>query len=183
MSVRSVRRSVSNTCLWLAVLTMAISVGGNVFQMVVIDPIWSASPPESVRAFFVGTPFLAALRRFHLNPIFLVGEVCLLGTLVLNWKVPTLRKWILLAVGINVLLVLGTILYVYPINDVLIVHAGGGLDATALKAMTHRWLMADRIRFIFKLAAFLCLLRALNPLPTSDSPPCHQPDHYLTAKS
>ena len=112
---------------------MAISVGSNVFQMVVIDPIWSASPPESVGAFFSGTPFLEAIRGFHQNPFFLVGAVCLLGALILNWKVPTLRKWILLAVGIELLVVLGTIVYVYPINDVLFVHAGGGLDSTAIK--------------------------------------------------
>lgn len=112
---------------------MAISVGSNVFQMVVIDPIWSASPPESVGAFFSATPFLEAIRGFHQNPFFLVGAVCLLGALILNWKVPTLRKWILLAVGIELLVVLGTIVYVYPINDVLFVHAGGGLDSTAIK--------------------------------------------------
>jgi len=128
----------------------------------VIDPIWSASPPASVGAFFSGTPFLEAIRSFHQNPFFLVGAVCLLGALILNWKVPTLRKWILLAVGIELLVVLGTIFYVYPINDVLFVHAGGGLDSTAIKAMTHRWLIADRIRFIFKVVVFLCLLRALS---------------------
>jgi hypothetical protein len=46
----------------------------------------------------------------------------------LNWKVPTVRRWILLAVGLELIVVLGTIVYVYPINDVLFVHAGGGLD-------------------------------------------------------
>jgi hypothetical protein len=100
------RRSVAEVCLWLAVLTLAISVGGNLFQMVVIDPIWSASPPESVRAFFVGTPFLAALRRFHTHPLLQAGAVCLLAALILNRNVPTLRKWILLAVGIQLLIVL-----------------------------------------------------------------------------
>jgi hypothetical protein len=114
MSFHSLRSSAANICLWLAILTMAVSVGGNVFQMVVIDPIWSASPPESVRAFFSGTPFLDAIRRFHTNPYFLVGAVGLLGALVLNWKVPTLRKWILLAVGIELIVVLATIFLSIP---------------------------------------------------------------------
>lgn len=55
--------------------------------------------------------------------------------------------------------------YVYLINDVLI-HGGGALDSTMNEAMTYRWLMADRIRFVFKPEVFLCLLRALS-LPTS----------------
>src|SRR6266704_3556843 len=80
-----------------------------VFQMVVIDPIWTASPPESVRAFFLGTPFAQALARFHLNPLLLVGEICLLGALILYWNVPSLRKWILLVVGIQVIVIAGTV--------------------------------------------------------------------------
>jgi len=75
MDFHPVRRRVAKICLWLAILAMAISVGGNVFQMVVIDPVWSASPPESVHAFFSGTPFYEAIRRFHQNLSRLVGVV------------------------------------------------------------------------------------------------------------
>jgi hypothetical protein len=31
--------------------------GGTLYQMVVIVPMWSAAPPESVRAFFEGTAY------------------------------------------------------------------------------------------------------------------------------
>lgn len=129
--------------------------------MVVIDPIWSAAPPESVHAFFVGTPFAQALARFHLNPLLLVGEICLFGALISYWNAPSLRKWILITVGIHIIVIVGTIFYVYPINAVLI-QGGGTLDATAIQKLTQHWLLADRIRLVFKLAALLCLLRALS---------------------
>jgi len=162
MSFPSARRGAADVCLWLSIVGMAISVGGQAFQMLVVDPVWTASPPESIRA-FSGTPFPASLTRFHQNPFILVGAVGgLLGALILNWKVPTLRNWILPAVGIEALVILGTYFYVYPINDVLFVHFGGGLDSIAIKTMTQQWLVADRIRFILKLTVFLCLLRALS---------------------
>ena len=41
--------------LWWAVLGFSIWVGGTLFKMLVIVPLWSASPPESVHAFFKGS--------------------------------------------------------------------------------------------------------------------------------
>ncbi len=162
MSFQSARTIIAAVCLWIAILQAAVSLGGNVFQMVVIDPVWSASPPESTRAFFIGTPYYEALKRFHLSPLLFVGLLCLLGSLALYWNVPVKRNWILLAVGIQLLILIGTVFYVYPINDVLILRGGVGLDPAAAQVLARRWLMADRIRLVFKLAVFLCLLRALS---------------------
>ena len=41
--------------LWLSVIALTTWVGGTLYQMLVIVPLWNASPPESVRAFFQGT--------------------------------------------------------------------------------------------------------------------------------
>ena len=39
MSFQSVRTSIAAVCLWIAILQAAVTLGGNVFQMVVIDPV------------------------------------------------------------------------------------------------------------------------------------------------
>jgi uncharacterized membrane protein len=159
-------------CLWIAVIATAISLGGNVFQMVVIDPIWSGAPPESVRSLASETPLFKGVKRFHTNPLYAFALVCLLSTPFLAWTIPEARKWLLSAVGIYLVIVLGTILYVWPINKALFEQAGSGLDATTIAAMTRHWLLADRIRLVFRMMAFLCLLRAMSVLASSaDSRP------------
>jgi uncharacterized membrane protein len=149
-------------CLWIAVIAVGIGIGGNVFQMMVIDPVWSASPPESVRTFSSGTSFVPRLKRFHTNPFFLIGLVCLIASPFLAWNVPAMRTWLLIAAVIYVAIALTTVLYVWRLNDVLFIRAGEGIDAATVTATVHRWLLADRIRFVFKLASFLCLLRAMS---------------------
>ena len=153
----------TNVCLWIAVVTLAISVGGNLFQRTVIDPVWSGSPPESVQAFSSETSLLSGMKKFHQNPIYLFGLVCLVASPFLAWNRPAMRNWLLTAAVIYVGIVLVTVLYFYPMNGVLgLLGAHSSTDAATLIATTHRWVFADRIRFIFRVASFLCALRAMS---------------------
>src|SRR5438067_13900170 len=100
----------SRVCLWIAAVTLAVSVGGNLYQAIVLDPVWSASPPESLRT-FAASPYLAGVITFHTNPVFLAGLLCLLASPFLAWKVPTMRLWLLIAVGCYFTAILSTILF------------------------------------------------------------------------
>jgi Anthrone oxygenase len=155
------RTAATTFCVWVAAITLAVSVGGNLFQAVVVDPVWSGSPPESLRT-FAKTPYFERLKTFHTNPLFLVGLACLLAAPVLAWNQPSLRNWLLMAAVLYLVVILGTLLYFYPLNDVLLARGGGGLDTATVVAMTRRWVVADRIRYLFRLASFLCLLRAMT---------------------
>jgi hypothetical protein len=146
--------------LWIAVTAIAISIGGNLFQMVVIDPIWSAKS-DSARSLSPGTQILNRVGKFHNNPFGLIGLLCLLASPLLAWNIPLLRKWLLLAVAIQMIIVLGTVLYFWPINKVLLEHATG-LNPGTVTTLKHRWLVADRIRLALRFASFFCLLRALT---------------------
>src|SRR6187200_1392246 len=81
MSARSLRNSISSVCLWIAILSAVIGVGGNLFQMMVVDPLWSAAPPASVQAYFSDARHFEALRRFHNNPFLSVVLLCHLSSL------------------------------------------------------------------------------------------------------
>ncbi len=153
----------TNVCLWIAVVTLAISVGGNLFQMTVVDPVWSSSPPESVQKFTSETSLVSGVKKFHQNPIYLFGLVCLVASPLLAWNRRAMRNWLLIAAAIYIGIVLVTLLYFYPMNHVLgSLDAHSSKDAATLIATTHRWIFADRFRFIFRLASFLCAVRAMS---------------------
>lgn len=159
---RPLRRILGQACIWIIALTLAVGFGGNVFQMVVVDPVWSASPPASVESYFGDPKGYEALRRFHLNPFFTFAQLCLVAAVILNWQDRLLRRWLLTALITQILIIIGTIVYVYPINDPLMVHAGRNVSASTAAELTRHWLLADRVRLIFKLVVLASVLRALQ---------------------
>ncbi len=157
-----IRARTGTACIWVVALAVAISVGGNVFQMIVIDPIWSASPPTSLQSYFGDRAHYEALRRFHLNPFFMFALVCLIAAVILQWRAQSLRRWLLTALGIQLVIIVGTVLYVYPINDVLMLHVARDVSGSTASTLTHHWLIADRLRLVLKFAVLLSLFRALQ---------------------
>jgi uncharacterized membrane protein len=156
------RRIAMNVCLWIAVVTVAISVGGNLFQSTVVDPVWSASPPESVEAFVSQTSLVSGVKRFHQSPIYLFGLLCLVASPVLAWNRPAMRKWLLIAAVIYIGIIVVTVLYFYPMNGELgFLGTHPSTNAATLIRTTHQWILADRIRQAFRVAAFLCVLKAM----------------------
>jgi hypothetical protein len=162
MSKPRFRNTISTACLWIAILAMTISLGGNLFQMMVVDPLWSAAPPGSVQTYFSNVQHFEALRRFHQNPFFFFGLFCFLASVVFYWNHRNLRRWLLIGFVIEAAIIIGTIFYVYPINDVLMTHHAADISPTAAVELTHHWLVADRFRFLMKIAVVLSLLRALQ---------------------
>ena len=156
------RFTIGNACIWIIAIAIAINVGGNVFQMIVVDPVWSASPPSSLQTYFGDHSHYEALRRFHQNPFFMFALLCLLVAVILHWRAPSLRRWLLAALVIELVIIVGTIVYVYPIIDVLMVHTARDISASTAAALTRDWLIADRLRLVLKFAVLLSLFRALQ---------------------
>jgi hypothetical protein len=154
--------------LWWAVLGMSLWVGGTVFNMLVIVPLWSASPPESVRAFFRGTDFNRTVWNFFGPPWMVVRSAPLLTALVLAWRRPAHRTWLAAAFTCTLFGVVYTLVYVYPINAVLMTQAGGrrrrGRDSRDGPPPDLRGSPALRGGLI----GFLALLRAFR-LPVSSA--------------
>ena len=166
------RNRITQVLLWLAVLGLSVRVGGTLYQMLVIVPMWSASPPESVRAFFLGTRYNETIWNFFGPPFMAARSAPLLGALLVGWHLPRHRKWLLVATACMAFGVVFTLVYVYPINDVLFAQAGGDHSPEEIRAMVGRWIMADRVRFGVGLIGFLALLRALSiPIPTNGHSP------------
>lgn len=162
------RNRIAQVLLWLAVLGLSIWVGGTLYQMLVVVPMWSASPPESVRAFFSGTRYNETIWNFFGPPFMAARLAPLLGALLMGWHLPQHRKWLLVAVVCMAFGVVFTLAYIYPINDLLFAQAGGNRSPEEIQAMARQWIMADRVRFGVGVIGFLALLRALSiPFPTT----------------
>lgn len=148
--------------LWYNVLSLGVWVGGTLYQMIVIVPLWSASPPETLHSFVQGTGYLTTIRHFF-GPVTQVLRALPLFLLVAAaWNLPHLRPWVSTCAATLVFGLVLTRAYIYPMNDVLFDHAGGNLAPDAVRALVDAWIRADRVRFAVMTGGYLCLLRAFS---------------------
>ena len=147
--------------LWYNVLSLGIWVGGTVYQMAVIVPLWSASPPESVRAFFQGTAYMTTISRFF-GPVTQVTRGLPLFILAaVAWKY-NVSPWVLACAATMAFGIIMTRVYVYPMNAILFERSGADLTPDAVRALVRSWILADRVRFAIMSGGYLCLLRAFS---------------------
>jgi hypothetical protein len=148
--------------LWYNVLSLSVWFGGTLYQMLVIVPLWSEAPPDSVRRFFGQSGYARTINNFfgpqtqalRAIPIFLLS--------IFGWADPALRLWLATpAVTMAVALAM-TRLYIYPINDSLIFKAGGDLDAGAVIGLVRRWIVADRLRLAIMTIGYGALLEGFR---------------------
>lgn len=142
-------------------------VGGTLFHMLVIVPTWNASPPESLRSLYLDTTYGRNIWYFFGPPWMIARNLPVLAALIAGWHLRAHRRLVLYAAVCTVLGVVVTIIYIYPINDILFVKAGGDLSKQEVLTLADRWILADRVRFAVMVTAFLAILRAFSlPLPT-----------------
>lgn len=156
------REKVIKVLLWYNVLSLGIWLGGTVYQMLVIVPLWSAAPPESVRTFFGGTAYNRTILHFFGPLTQLTRGLPLLLLAGLTWDIPRHRPWLFASASTMLIGLVMTRAYIYPINDVLFTRAGGDLGATAIRALVDRWILADRVRFAIMATGYSCLLKAFG---------------------
>jgi len=165
----TMRSRITQVLLWLSILSMSIWVGGTIYQMVVIVPLWSGSPPESVVAFFQGTQFNSKLGNFFGPHIMPFRALPVVGVLIAGWNLRTHRRYFMQMAACMAVGLILTFGYIYPINDVLFTPAVGNYSAEEVRTAVRHWILADRVRLAIMFIGFLGLLRALSiPFPTAD---------------
>ena len=158
-----------NLLLWYSILAWGTWFGGTLYQMLVIVPMWSASPPESVSAFFLGTEYNRTIFHFF-GPPFMVARVLpVVIALALAWHLPRHRTPLVVAVLCLIAAVVFTFTTIYPINAVLFEQAGADLPADKILELVHTWIWADRLRFVVGVFAFVALLHAFRMPLTRDN--------------
>jgi len=148
--------------LWYNILSISVWFGGTIYQMLVIVPLWNASPPESVRAFFQGTEYVRTIRHFFGPPTMALRAIPLVLGLIASWHLSTHRMWLLVPVVCTAIAIVMTLTYIYPINAVLFDQAGGNLSGVDIQALARKWIIADRVRLGIMTVGFISLLGALT---------------------
>ena len=156
------REKTLNALLWYSVFAWGTWFGGTLYQMLVVVPMWSASPPESVQLFFLGTDYNRTIFHFFGPPFMAARVLPIIIALALAWHLPNHRAALGFAVVCLMAAVGFTFAYIYPINAVLFEKAGGNLPAAQIIDLTHKWIWADRLRFAVGVVASAALLRAFR---------------------
>lgn len=144
--------------LWWSVIGFSIWVGGTIFSMSVVVPMWSSSPPDSVRFFFGKTTFNKHIWNFFGPPWMAIRSVPLFITLALGWNLRPQREFLLIAAACIFFGIIYTLAYVYSINNELMKKAGGDHTAAEIQSMVRKWIFADRLRFVIMLIGYIFLL-------------------------
>jgi hypothetical protein len=157
------RKNLFNFFIWWSVIGSSIWIGGTIYMMLVINPQWSCNPPDSVKFFFGQTGFAKYIWNFF-GPPFMILRTLLpqVGALLLGWYSVSHRKYLLIALLCSLIVIIFTLIYVYPINDTLIFKAGGDKSDEEIKSMVSRWILSDRLRFVVGLVGYFFLLKAFR---------------------
>jgi len=156
------RHALTEGLLWYNVLSLAIWFGGTIYQMLVIVPLWSAAPPQSVKSFFTTSGYPQTINNFFGRRTQALRAIPLFLLPAAGWAHPGLRPWLVIpALTMGLALIL-TLAYIYPINDVLIFKAGGDLDAASIERLSRKWIAADRLRLVIVTIGLIALLYAFH---------------------
>ena len=167
----SARNRLFRALLWVSVLMSSTWIGGTLFHMLVIGPTWNASPPESLRTLYLETEYGQHIWKVFGPPWLLARNLPVVAALVVGWHLRAQRWLLLFVTACQILGVVATLVYIYPINDILFFHAGGDLPREEVRALAGRWIFLDCVRYAVGVVAFLALLSAFTlPVPTRSQP-------------
>jgi hypothetical protein len=162
------RHKLLTICLWLSVINLSIWIGGTLFHMIVVLPLWSHHPPDSVRAFFGGTRAYEYLLDFYGPRSMVIRITPIVLALGLGWNSGRHRNLLsitVLTIAIGLVL---SVLIVFPINEALMARAGEGTTPEDIERMVDTWVLADRARFALLSVGYFFLLWAFR-LPARSS--------------
>jgi len=148
--------------LWLSVINLSIWVGGTLFHMIVVLPIWSQPLPGSVKDFFGGTRAYEYLLDFYGPKWMVIRILPVIISLLLGWNSKRHRNFLLITTLTVVVGIILTILFVYPINEAIMAKAGENSTPEEIKRMVTSWILLDRTRFAIMFVGYFFLLWAFR---------------------
>ena len=151
------RFSIAQIFLWLFVIVLGIVLGGGLYEQLVVMPLWSLTPPDSVVAYH---QHKVAYPQFAMNPggrfwMFFMPSAGLLAiaTIISGLKTrPEHRKWRLLAAILARIVVVFTIAWFVP-NIIKLEQGGAGLSAEQITGLTNWWVKLNWVRAVLVAAA------------------------------
>ncbi len=157
------RDFISKIFLWLFVVALSLQMGAGLYEMRVVTPLWSGSPPASVRDWNSDARYAIEPRaRFWRYCTAAVG-LAAVGALVSAWLSRACRRgWLVASAVTVILLVLATYLYFAPALAELLAERGAPLSDEEIAERVSRWLWWSRVRATVYACAWLAALWAFS---------------------
>jgi hypothetical protein len=150
---------VRRALLWLVVTTGVYFLlnGAQIFETLAIVPSWAAAPPASLALFHgpYGLDFKAFWIIFHS-----VHELTFLIAVACAWKLPAVRRWLLVLLAAQIALRVWTVAYFAPTLIAFQDLPAAAVMDEALRDQAALWADLNYLR----VAAFLAVSFALLPL-------------------
>jgi len=155
------RKQIAAFLLTTSIMAWGIWCGGQIFNELMVIPKWSASPPETIKAYNEiprkgGAPFFVIF-----NPLFVLLAI---GSALFAWKwARRSRKWLALSVITALAVFASLMLYLVPLVSSTQAHAMvGDLSADEIVARVEQWKFGNRIRLFIELCGFVFVIIALR---------------------
>ena len=162
--------SIAQIFLWLYVVVLGIQIGGGLYEQLVLMPLWSLAPPDSVVAYYqhnVANPQFAPDQggRFWIY-FFPLGALLAIATLISGLKTrPEHRKWRMVSTILALIITVFTFAWFIPNIITLTGQGVTKLSGEQVTNLTNWWVRLNWVRAFMYLAALLAALRALSIPP------------------
>ncbi len=157
-----IRTFIAQLVLWLFVFSSSIQMGRSVYEMLVVNPLWFGSPPESVTNWNPVPEFAIEPGRFWAVavPLYMLTTLAILIT---AWFMPSpRRKWALIAGVCTLAVIVSTALFFVPILRETIISRGAGFSAEEITTKVNLWVNWNWLRMAVVFVGWLAGMRALN---------------------
>jgi hypothetical protein len=140
-------------------MMLGIELGAGIYEMRVLVPLWSSSPPHSIIAYDAQPLRPDPGRNFWIFATTFLGLVSI-ANLFPAWRSTGMRRrWWLFGAGLTVLVIISTFGYFVP--TLLKIH-GRDLPAGEVIAMTNWWVRLNWLRAALVFIAWVATLRAFS---------------------
>ena len=151
----------ANGVSWLLVVAFALVLGGQLFDTVVLVPIWSSAPPQSLRE-WMKSPAATRVPQFfgRLLPVLLAASVFgLAAALVLGLRG---RRALALTGLCGILHLALILLFFIPTNRALGFLPGSAADPSTLGQLIQKWLLWNRVRICLDTVGLIAAVLAVS---------------------
>jgi len=143
----------------LLCLSMALAIGGGLYEHLVLTPLWSASPPSSFAIIQPGTG--VPLQKFWI-PVHTAITIFLILSLVLTWRQMEVRRLLLIGLGSYIVMRVWSGLYFIRERLAFQKISLDSLPSAELSARVASWTFWTWFREPLDLISFVCFLFALS---------------------
>lgn len=146
--------------LWLAALAFGIQIGAALYEMMIITPLWTGHPPESVRTFNQVAGFAIQPLSYKV-PAAIALAVVSSGLLCIGFGSRLRHAWALVAGCVGLIIAAATVLHAFPILRATLIHNGEGLTDDQIIEQVQGWILWSRTRLVLLFIAWLATIMAL----------------------